>query len=238
MDSDRMQWNIPTAITTAAENFQLNDKNLTTTLNRIKYDPELLIHYLFDGLNYSENVNIIKVCKTRVKKTYGTMLAHYYAHIDISNGYSFELHPGSQPKTFQIVHSDGTMIMALVLCDECCKNELRSFIDGENNFNVAFKNCESILCKRKSMQTVFVSLALAVIVANMFTFSWYFIFWLFFIVAILYVNNNYMISDPRIIVCPHKRKSNVYYSHDRNIYYYESTTTTTTEDDHGHVVGQ
>ncbi|QEI03675.1 hypothetical protein [Rachiplusia nu nucleopolyhedrovirus] len=198
--------------------WQINDKNLTTSLNRIKYDSELLLHYLFDGLRNSEDINVIKICKTRVKKTCGTMLAHYFAHIDISNGYSFEFHPGSQPRTFQVSHSDGNIIIVLILCDECCKNELRSFVDGENGFNVAFQNCESILCKRKSMQTVFVTLALAVIFLNMFKFSWFYIFLVIFLMTLLYINNNYMISDPRIVVCSHKTNSynNYYFSENNN----------------------
>lgn len=188
--------------------WQVNDKNLTTSLNRIKYDSELLIHYLFDGIQNSEDFNVIKICKTKVKKTCGTMLAHYFAEVNISNGYSFEFHPGSQPRTFQINHSTGTVIMVLVLCDNCCKTELRSFLEGENGFNVAFQNCESILCKRKSMQTVFVSLALAVVLVNMFKFSWYFIFLVIFLIGLLYINNNYMISNPKIVVCPHLNNFN------------------------------
>ncbi len=189
--------------------WQVNDKNLATSLNRIKYDQDLLIHYLFDGLRNSEDTNVIKICKTRVKKTCGTMLAHYFAHINISNGYTFEFHPGSQPRTFQLSHSDGSVIVVMILCDDCCKTELRSFVAGENGFNVAFQNCESILCKRKSMQTIFVSLALFVIFMNMFSFSWYFIFLVVFIIVMLYLNNNYMISDPRIVICPHKINSTV-----------------------------
>lgn len=103
-------------------------------------------------------------------------MTHYYAHITTSDGYEFEFHPGSQPRTFQYAHSDGIVVIVMIACDECCKKELRSFVEGENGFNVAFKNCESILCKRKSMQTVFVGLSLAVIVWNMFDFSWLLIF--------------------------------------------------------------
>jgi Baculoviridae AC81 len=174
-------------------------------LKRIKYDSELLIHYLFDNLQHSEDTNIIKICKVRVKRTFGTMLTHYYAHITISNGYDFEFHPGSQPRTFQNTHSDGCPIQIMLLCDDCCKYELRQFVQGENDFNVAFKNCESILCKRKSMQTVFITLALITIFINMFSFSWYYIFFIFFIITLLYLNNNYMISVPQFVFCEHKK---------------------------------
>ncbi|ABY65799.1 hypothetical protein [Orgyia leucostigma nucleopolyhedrovirus] len=185
---------------------RLRDKNLTT-LNRIKYDSQLLIHYLYDkSSDNAENVNVIKVCKVRVVRTCGTLLAHYYAQIEISNGYKFEFHPGSQPRTFQQTHSEGHVILTFVCCDDCCKRELCAYVEGENEFNVAFKNCESILCKRKSMQTVFVSLALLVIALNMFKFSWYYIFFVFFILILLYLNNNYLISSPRVIFCEHKRR--------------------------------
>jgi Baculoviridae AC81 len=183
---------------------QLNDKNLAN-LTRVKYNSELLLHYVFDGISNSENTNVIRVCKVRVKKTCGTLLAHYYAEINISNGYAFEFHPGSQPRTFQSVHTDGCVIMILIMCDECCKNELRQFVKGENGFNVAFKNCESILCKRKSIQTVLVTMALVALFANMFYFSWYYIFFVLFMLVLLYINNNYMISDPQIVFCPHKQ---------------------------------
>lgn len=187
--------------------FQPNDKNLTTTLSRIKYDADLLIHYVFDGLDRSENTNVIKVCKVRVKKTCGTLLAHYYAQIDISNGYRFEFHPGSQPRTFQHVHTDGNIILVLIQCDECCKEELRSFVLGENEFNVAFKNCESILCKRKSIQTVLITMAVLVLFANIFYFSWYYVLFILVMIFLLYLNNNYMISNPQIVYCPHKKST-------------------------------
>ncbi|AWW14431.1 hypothetical protein KM620_gp071 [Hyposidra talaca nucleopolyhedrovirus] len=203
-----------TNLNSATTNYfhRLRNKNLTT-LNRIKYDSELLLHYLYDRYgntnttagDYHSDVNIIKICKVKVTRTCGTLLAHYYAKIEISNGYKFEFHPGSQPRTFQHVHSDGNIIMVLVYCNECCKNELRSFVEGENAFNVAFHNCESILCKRKSMQTIFVSLALFIIALNMFKFSWYYIFFVFFILILLYLNNNYIISNPRVTFCPHIR---------------------------------
>nr|ANW12244.1 ac81 [Malacosoma sp. alphabaculovirus] len=204
----KVQQTPTTATTTMTTNFPtsqwpLRDKNLTT-LNRIKYDPELLIHYIFDAIQNSEDFNVIRVCKIRVVKTGGTLLSHYYAHIEISNGYSFEFHPGSQPKTFQNVHTSGNIIMVLILCDECCKQELRDYIHGENRFNVAFMNCESILCKRKSAQTVMITLALLIIFLNMLKFSWYFMFFVLFIIVVLYINNNYLVSNPYIIVCPHK----------------------------------
>ncbi|ADD73794.1 ORF85 [Lymantria xylina nucleopolyhedrovirus] len=204
----------PTPRTTCLHRLRNKD---STTLNRIKYDPELLLHYLFDNSTSvkgderarKSNVNVLKISKVRVKKTCGALLTHYYAHITTSDGYEFEFHPGSQPRTFQYVHSDGVVVIVMIACDECCKNELRSFVEGENKFNVAFQNCESILCKRKSMQTVFVGLSLAVIVWNMFDFSWLLIFFVIFIVSMLYVNNNYNISSPRVEFCKHHSQNAV-----------------------------
>nr|ANS70975.1 ac81-like protein [Lymantria dispar multiple nucleopolyhedrovirus] len=204
-----------TTMTTTTFLHRIKNKE-STTFNRIKYDPELLLHYLFDDSSLttatgnknsttSFKVNVIKINKVRVKKTCGALLTHYYALISMSNGYEFEFHPGSQPRTFQFVHSDGVPIIVMIVCDDCCKQELRSFVKGENDFNVAFKNCESILCKRKSMQTIFVGLTLAVIVWNMFAFSWILIFFVFFIVSMLYLNNNYIISNPRVVFCQHYR---------------------------------
>ncbi|ACI47452.1 unknown [Spodoptera litura nucleopolyhedrovirus II] len=183
---------------------QLNDKNLTT-LSRVKFDADLLIHYVFDGISRSENTNVIKVCKVRVKKACGTLLAHYYAQIEISNGFTFEFHPGSQPRTFQHIHTEGNVILVFFLCDQCCKQELRLFIEGENDFNVAFRNCESILCKRKSVQTVYITMAVLVLFANIIHFSWYFVLFIFVMIVLLYLNNNYMISNPQIVYCSHKR---------------------------------
>ncbi|QYC92732.1 AC81 [Trabala vishnou gigantina nucleopolyhedrovirus] len=194
-------------MTTAASYCRLKNKNLTT-LNKIKYDSELLLHYLYNGSfdrNKNDNINVIRVCKVKVKNTCGTILAHYYAQIEVSNGYRFEFHPGSQPRTFQQIHSDGDVITVLILCNNCCKQQLRSFIDGENQFNVAFHNCESILCNRQSMQTVLISLALLIIAVNMLTFSWYYICFVFFLLFLLYLNNNYLVSNPRVKFCPHKR---------------------------------
>ncbi len=185
----------------------------STTLNRIKYDQELLLHYLYDDSVAqrdfsSDDINVIRVCKMRVKRTCGTVLAHYYAQIEISNGYKFEFHPGSQPRTFQQLHSIGHVIILMICCNNCCKEELKSFVQGENNFNVAFKNCESILCKRKSMQTILITVALTIIAVNMFKFSWFFMFFVCFILFLLYLNNNYLVSSPRVIFCPHKHRNN------------------------------
>ncbi|ACI28797.1 agip96 [Agrotis ipsilon multiple nucleopolyhedrovirus] len=202
----------PTTTTSVPEcltRCQPNAKNLTA-LQRIKFDADLLIHYVFDGIDRSENTNVIKVCKVRVKKTCGTLLAHYYAQINISNGYQFEFHPGSQPRTFQQVHTDGNIIMVMMLCDECCKEELRSFVLGENQFNVAFKNCESILCKRKSVQSILITMAILVLFINIFHFSWYYVLFIFMMILLLYLNNNYMISNPQIVFCPHKRTKKQY----------------------------
>lgn len=178
-----------------------------------------MIHYLFDDVNFKsiedlddlsepvKNYNVIKICKNKVTKTCGAILAHYFAQIQVSNGYKFEFHPGSQPRTFQQIHSKGNVIFALILCDECCKNELRLYTMKENDFNVIFQNCESILCKRKSMQTVFITLALLAITFNMFVFSWYYIFFVIFIIILLYINNNYIISTPKVILCAHKQQN-------------------------------
>ncbi|AKR17369.1 hypothetical protein [Urbanus proteus nucleopolyhedrovirus] len=181
----------------------LRNKNLTT-LNRIKYDPEMLLHLLFDNYQYSDNCNVIKVCKVKVKKTGGIVLAHYYAHVQLSNNFEFEFHPGSQPKTFQNVHTLGNVLIVNILCDACVKRELYDYILGENKFNVAFYNCERILCKRQSVQTVFITVALIIIGFNMFSFSWLFIFLTIIIIMCLYVINNYMISGPLINYCIHK----------------------------------
>ncbi|AAZ38256.1 ORF-90 [Agrotis segetum nucleopolyhedrovirus A] len=176
-----------------------------TTTSRVKFDADLLIHYVFDCIDRSENTNVIKVCKVRVKKSCGTLLAHYYAHVSISNGYTFEFHPGSQPRTFQHSHTDGNIILVMLLCDECCKKELRAFVEGENGFNVAFQNCERILCKRQSIQSVLITMAIVVLFVNVFRFSWYYVMFILVMLFLLYLNNNYMISNPQIVYCPHKR---------------------------------
>lgn len=120
--------------------------------NRIKYDPQLLLKYVFDFRKDNQDVgpNVIKICKVKVKRTGGTLLAHFYAQIYLSNNFEFEFHPGSQPKTFQSMNSsEGTVVKVLLLCDDCCKRELVDFVEGENGFNIAFRNCESILQKKE-----------------------------------------------------------------------------------------
>lgn len=189
---------------------RLNGKNLTIP-NRIKYDSELLLHYLYDDKhqsnvndNYTNDVNVIQILKVKVRRVGGSMLAHYFAQIHISNGYSFEFHPGSQPRTFQTLHTDGVVIKVLVLCDECCKNELRNYIQGENKFNVAFKNCESILCRRVSFQTLLLSAVIILLLFNIETFSIINFIIILLILIVLFCHNNYIISNPSIVFCDHK----------------------------------
>nr|AFS51951.1 DekiORF73 [Dendrolimus kikuchii nucleopolyhedrovirus] len=132
------------------------------------------------------------------------MLAHYFAQINVSTGYSFEFHPGSQPRTFQTIHTEGLIIKVLILCDECCKNELRDYIKGENSFNVAFKNCESILCRRVSFQTLLLSGAIILLLFNVEKFSTINLIIILLILVSLFCHNNYIISNPSIVFCNHK----------------------------------
>ncbi|AOT85471.1 cyun71 [Cyclophragma undans nucleopolyhedrovirus] len=195
---------------------RVKNKNLTT-FNKIKYDSELLLHYLYDDnhnhhhhqKDYCENknnadINVIKILKVKVKKTGASMLAHYFAQINVSTGYSFEFHPGSQPRTFQTIHTEGLIIKVLILCDECCKNELRDYIKGENSFNVAFKNCESILCRRVSFQTLLLSGAIILLLFNVEKFSVINLVIILLILIALFCHNNYIISNPSIVFCNHK----------------------------------
>nr|WML75142.1 hypothetical protein KBIHDJOI_00099 [Spodoptera littoralis nucleopolyhedrovirus]WOC30936.1 hypothetical protein GACBDANE_00057 [Spodoptera litura nucleopolyhedrovirus] len=189
------------------------DENPLKPNSRVKYDPDLMIKYLFEYGSFDKkedgikkDANVIKICKVKVTKTGGTMLAHYYARIKLSNGYTFEFHPGSQPKTFQNVHSNGTVIMVRVMCDDCCKKELIEYVKGENRFNIAFQNCESILCKRKSVQTVLITIALLIVLINLMAFSFLHLFFILVIIVLLYINNNYMIRDPSVSICAHHDK--------------------------------
>ncbi|AAC63753.1 AcMNPV orf81 [Bombyx mori nucleopolyhedrovirus] len=198
------------------ETFQrLRNKNLTT-LNKIKYDSELLLHYLYDdqqnkNSDYANNnINVIKISKVKVKKTGASILAHYFAQVHVSNGYSFEFHPGSQPRTFQTIHTDGLIIKVLILCDECCKKELRDYIKGENSFNVAFKNCESILCRRISFQTVLMTCAVLLLLFNVEKFSMINLLIILLILLSLFCHNNYIISNPCIEFCNHKSTNKKY----------------------------
>lgn len=154
----------------------------------------------------SNDINVIKIMKVKVKKTGASILAHYFAQIDVSTGYAFEFHPGSQPRTFQTVHTDGLIIKVLVLCNECCKNELRNYIKGENSFNVAFKNCESILCRRISFQTLLLSSVIILLLFNVEKFSIINFIIILLILIALFCHNNYIISNPSISFCQHKQK--------------------------------
>ncbi|USC25929.1 ac80 [Palpita vitrealis nucleopolyhedrovirus] len=190
---------------------RLKNKNLTA-LNKIKYDSELLLHYLYDDhrTNLDNNVNVIKILKVKVKKTGASLLAHYFAQVNVSSGYAFEFHPGSQPRTFQTIHTDGLIIKVLILCDDCCKKELRNYIKGENSFNVAFRNCESILCRRISFQTVLLTCAICLLLFNVEKFSMVNLFIILLILIALFCHNNYIISNPSIEFCNHKSSNKKY----------------------------
>ncbi|AGA16232.1 hypothetical protein [Thysanoplusia orichalcea nucleopolyhedrovirus] len=191
---------------------RLKNKNLTA-LNKIKYDSELLLHYLYDDYNKSDannDINVIKILKVKVKKTGASILAHYFAQVNVSTGYAFEFHPGSQPRTFQTVHTEGLIIKVLILCDECCKKELCNYIKGENSFNVAFKNCESILCRRISFQTVLLTCAIFLLLFNVEKFSMINLFIILLILIALFCHNNYIISNPSIEFCNHKSTNKKY----------------------------
>lgn len=174
---------------------------------RVKFDSQLLLKYAFDyKVRDTTGVpNVITVRRVKVRKTGGAVLAHYYATVHLANDFSFEFHPGSQPKTFQNVDPDKKHVLykTLVLCEPCCRRELESYIDGENGFNIAFQNCESILCKRKSVQTVLGSALLAVLLINILEFSSLNLLMIVFLLFMLYFVNNHMISEPRIEYCDH-----------------------------------
>lgn len=174
---------------------------------RIKYDSELLIRYVF-GYNVKsvEGLpNVIKICRVKVKKAGGTVLAHYYAQIFLSNDFSFEFHPGSQPKTFQNIdyEKEHLPFKMYLCCDDCCKAEIKRFVDGENKFNIAFQNCETILCKRKSMQTVLATILLLVLIINIVEFRTINLFIILFLLTMLYIVNNYLLMQPKVEYCPH-----------------------------------
>ncbi|QBQ01644.1 ac81-like protein [Hyphantria cunea granulovirus] len=176
------------------------------TGKRVKFDSELLIKYVFDYKSkpINNDPNVIKICRVKVQKTGGAVLAHFFAKIYLSNGFQFEFHPGSQPKTFQnIQDTDHSPFQVLILCDNCCKQELTSYVEGENSFNIAFNNCEEILCKRKSVQTVLGIVLMAVLVINIVHFNTINLIVIIFILLILYLSNNYMLTNPTIVYCPH-----------------------------------
>lgn len=171
--------------------------------SRVKYDYEYLIHYLFDGAVKTSNINVIKICKVKVQRIGGTVLSHYFAKIHLSTDYSFEFHPGSQPKTFENSQNSGILEQILIVCDNCCKLELKTYIEGENSFNILINNCEKILCKRQSCQSIILILVLMFLVLNLFKFSFYNVVVVVLLLFMLYINNNYMISPPKIYICPH-----------------------------------
>ncbi|AJK91763.1 ORF102 [Spodoptera frugiperda granulovirus] len=174
--------------------------------NRIKFDPQLLLKYVFDFRidNTDAGPNVIKICKVKVKRSCGTLLAHFYAKVYLSNNFEFEFHPGSQPKTFQTMDSsEGTVVKVLYLCDDCCKRELIDYVQGENGFNIAFRNCESILCKRKSVQTVIGVALVVLLLSNIINFNLFHMVLIAFLIALLYMTNNFMLHEPFVEPCPH-----------------------------------
>nr|WPN08718.1 Ac81 [Cnaphalocrocis medinalis granulovirus] len=174
---------------------------------RVKYDPQLLLKYTFDFKleDTLHTPNIINICRVKVKKTGGAVLAHYYAQIYLANNFNFEFHPGSQPKTFQHINDQKQHILVstLVLCEECCRQKLEEYIDGENNFNIALQNCETILCKRKSVQSVLGLVLFVVLLINIVEFKFFNLIYIAFLIFLLYVINNYMLCEPNIEYCKH-----------------------------------
>ncbi|AIS92094.1 hypothetical protein [Erinnyis ello granulovirus] len=175
--------------------------------SRVKYDSELLLKYVFDyKLEDTTNApNIINVCRVKVKKFGGAALAHYYAQIYLANNFNFEFHPGSQPKTFQNINDtlENVPYMSYVLCEKCCRKKIESYVRGENNFNIAFQNCETILCDRKSVQTVVSSVLLVVLLINILHFSLLNLVFIAFLVYLLFLINNYIIKEPTVQYCEH-----------------------------------
>ncbi|AAM70294.1 hypothetical protein [Phthorimaea operculella granulovirus] len=176
-------------------------------LKRVKYDSQLLLKYVFDFKTESTDgaPNIINICRVKVRKTGGAVLAHYYAQIYLANNYNFEFHPGSQPNTFQYINDDKdfTLWKTLILCEKCCRRELESYIKGENSFNIAYQNCETILCKRNSVQSVIGTVLLAVLVINIIHFTTINLIFIAFLVFLLYFVNNNLLIEPSVFYCKH-----------------------------------
>ncbi|AAK70763.1 ORF103 similar to AcMNPV ORF81 [Cydia pomonella granulovirus] len=174
---------------------------------RVKYDSQLMLKYVFDFKTEDTQhlPNIINICRVRVRKTGGAVLAHYFAQVYLANNFNFEFHPGSQPKTFQAINDDRDYLLhkSLVLCEECCREELQQYVDGENNFNIAFQNCETILCKRKSVQSVIGVVLFIVLLINIINFTIINLIFIAFLVFLLYFVNNYLLMEPRVEYCKH-----------------------------------
>lgn len=174
---------------------------------KVKYDSKLLLKYAFDYKTRSEDgePHIINLCRVKVKKTGGAVLAHYYAQVYLANGFNFEFHPGSQPRTFQPVDPNKRHMLykSLVLCERCCRKELERFVEGENSFNIALRNCETILCKRNSVQTVIGAALLVVLLINILKFEAMNLIFVAFLVFLLYFVNNHQLTEPYVEYCRH-----------------------------------
>lgn len=172
---------------------------------KVKFDAELLLRQAFDDPSAGSSSNVIKICRVNVKKAGGAVLSHYYAQIFLSNNFTFEFHPGSQPKTFQTIDYERDFLpyKTLVLCDECCKKELRRYVEGENQFNIAFHNCEAILCNRKSVQTVLITVLLFALLINIVDFKYVNLLLIAFILFLLYIGNNCILTKPKVEYCEH-----------------------------------
>ncbi|ABC74922.1 hypothetical protein [Neodiprion abietis nucleopolyhedrovirus] len=173
-------------------------------LNKIKYDADILIKYLYSNKK-SRNINTVSIYKHNVRKFNTSLLSHFFAKVDI-NGQKFEIHPGSQPNTFQTnkaLSNDDELVKEFVECDYCIKSRLIKFVHDENRFNILLNNCEKITCQQTSWQ----SLIFINCLCNVFLFIYYnkFIF-LFFallsLVILIYFNTYYNFYD-KTYVCEH-----------------------------------
>ncbi|AAQ96425.1 hypothetical protein [Neodiprion sertifer nucleopolyhedrovirus] len=123
---------------------------------KVNYNANTLIQYLFPKNNVTRNINTISIYKHNVQKFNTSLLSHFFAKIDI-NGQKFEIHPGSQPNTFQSykpLASVDELVSEFVECDECMKKRLIKFVEDENKFNILVNNCEKISCQQTSWQSL------------------------------------------------------------------------------------
>jgi hypothetical protein len=176
--------------------------------DKIIYDKQKLLDYLWSVKHSDSNHNILEVCRNNVNRPgLQHVFRHYFVTVDMSDNERFEYHPGSQPHTFRDYNENSRReyVHTEVLCNECFDKRMAQIIESDNAFNVLLNNCEHILCSHSKQASYFwviiISLLMFIISLNII----FIIILIFAFVSLVMYNQFYKIT-PQVVCCEHKYK--------------------------------